>query len=202
MAVAPEGTPFRRRVWAALAHIPYGETWSYGDLARRRASAAGRRARSERPTAPTPSPSSCPATGSSARTATSSATAAGSTARRGSSPTSGASPVFANTAPLHGLNPGNGGPCRLVEARPLVGGIVARAPSSVDGAAHGVRPRPRPTNFSEESSFRSGWERRRRCVGKSRSWCSRVNPDSMAHCAIQTVGGRAHGDPALPRQSR
>ena len=92
MAVAPEGTPFRRRVWAALARIPYGETWSYGDLARRRASAVGRRVRSERPTAPTPSPSSCPATGSSARTAASSATAAGSTARRGSSPTSGASP--------------------------------------------------------------------------------------------------------------
>ena len=35
MAVAPEGTPFRRRVWAALARIPYGETWSYGELARR-----------------------------------------------------------------------------------------------------------------------------------------------------------------------
>ena len=35
MAVAPEGTPFRRRVWAALAHVPYGETWSYGKLARR-----------------------------------------------------------------------------------------------------------------------------------------------------------------------
>ena len=40
MAVAPEGTPFRRRVWAALARIPYGETWSYGDLAR--AADAGR----------------------------------------------------------------------------------------------------------------------------------------------------------------
>ena len=40
MAVAPEGTPFRRRVWAALARIPYGETWSYGDLAR--AAGAGR----------------------------------------------------------------------------------------------------------------------------------------------------------------
>ena len=35
MAVEPEGTPFRRRVWAALAHVPYGETWSYGELARR-----------------------------------------------------------------------------------------------------------------------------------------------------------------------
>ena len=35
MAVEPEGTAFRRRVWAALAEVPYGETWSYGELARR-----------------------------------------------------------------------------------------------------------------------------------------------------------------------
>ena len=35
MAVQPEGTPFRRKVWAELARIPYGETWSYGELARR-----------------------------------------------------------------------------------------------------------------------------------------------------------------------
>ncbi len=35
MAVEPEGTAFRRSVWAALARIPYGETWSYGELARR-----------------------------------------------------------------------------------------------------------------------------------------------------------------------
>ena len=34
MAVEPEGTLFRRKVWAALARIPYGETWSYGALAR------------------------------------------------------------------------------------------------------------------------------------------------------------------------
>ena len=34
MAVEPEGTPFRRRVWSALARVPYGETWSYGGLAR------------------------------------------------------------------------------------------------------------------------------------------------------------------------
>ena len=34
MAVEPEGTPFRRKVWAELARIPYGETWSYGELAR------------------------------------------------------------------------------------------------------------------------------------------------------------------------
>lgn len=28
------GTPFQRRVWAALREIPYGATWSYGELAR------------------------------------------------------------------------------------------------------------------------------------------------------------------------
>jgi methylated-DNA-[protein]-cysteine S-methyltransferase len=30
-----EGTPFQREVWAALQEIPYGETWSYGQLADR-----------------------------------------------------------------------------------------------------------------------------------------------------------------------
>jgi methylated-DNA-[protein]-cysteine S-methyltransferase len=29
------GTPFQRRVWHALTQIPYGETQSYGELARR-----------------------------------------------------------------------------------------------------------------------------------------------------------------------
>ena len=28
-----EGTPFQQQVWAALQEIPYGETWSYGELA-------------------------------------------------------------------------------------------------------------------------------------------------------------------------
>src|SRR5512137_2705217 len=32
---APEGTPFQLRVWNALLTIPYGETISYGELARR-----------------------------------------------------------------------------------------------------------------------------------------------------------------------
>jgi methylated-DNA-[protein]-cysteine S-methyltransferase len=32
--LAPDGTPFQRRVWQALETIPYGETWSYGELAR------------------------------------------------------------------------------------------------------------------------------------------------------------------------
>ena len=30
----PVGTPFQRDVWRALATIPYGATWSYGELAR------------------------------------------------------------------------------------------------------------------------------------------------------------------------
>jgi methylated-DNA-[protein]-cysteine S-methyltransferase len=30
-----EGTAFQRGVWEALQHIPYGETWSYQDLAER-----------------------------------------------------------------------------------------------------------------------------------------------------------------------
>jgi methylated-DNA-[protein]-cysteine S-methyltransferase len=34
-AVAPEGTPFQRRVWRALCEIPYGQTRSYGEVARR-----------------------------------------------------------------------------------------------------------------------------------------------------------------------
>ncbi len=33
LPLAPEGTPFQQRVWAALREIPYGETRSYGALA-------------------------------------------------------------------------------------------------------------------------------------------------------------------------
>ncbi len=33
--LAPEGTPFQLRVWQALREIPYGETITYGELARR-----------------------------------------------------------------------------------------------------------------------------------------------------------------------
>ncbi|MGB6454905.1 MAG: methylated-DNA--[protein]-cysteine S-methyltransferase [Streptosporangiaceae bacterium] len=33
LPLAPAGTPFQRRVWAGLQDIPYGETWSYGQLA-------------------------------------------------------------------------------------------------------------------------------------------------------------------------
>lgn len=33
VSLAPHGTAFQRRVWAALADIPFGETRSYGQLA-------------------------------------------------------------------------------------------------------------------------------------------------------------------------
>jgi methylated-DNA-[protein]-cysteine S-methyltransferase len=32
--LAPEGTDFQKRVWQALCDIPYGETRSYGDIAK------------------------------------------------------------------------------------------------------------------------------------------------------------------------
>ncbi len=35
LPLAPEGTPFQQRVWRELLAIPYGETTSYGELARR-----------------------------------------------------------------------------------------------------------------------------------------------------------------------
>lgn len=35
LALAPQGTLFRQKVWRALREIPYGETESYGALARR-----------------------------------------------------------------------------------------------------------------------------------------------------------------------
>lgn len=33
--LAPQGTPFQQRVWNELRNIPFGQTWSYGELARR-----------------------------------------------------------------------------------------------------------------------------------------------------------------------
>jgi len=59
------GTDFQRRVWNALQEIPYGATWSYGELARRIANPSASRAVGSR-TGATPSPSWFPATGSSA----------------------------------------------------------------------------------------------------------------------------------------
>lgn len=35
LPLAPEGTPFQQKVWRELCNIPYGETTSYGELARR-----------------------------------------------------------------------------------------------------------------------------------------------------------------------
>jgi methylated-DNA-[protein]-cysteine S-methyltransferase len=34
LPLAPVGTPFQLQVWAGLRTIPYGQTWSYGELAR------------------------------------------------------------------------------------------------------------------------------------------------------------------------
>jgi methylated-DNA-[protein]-cysteine S-methyltransferase len=42
--LAPAGTDFQLEVWRALRAIPYGETLSYGELARRLGSANGARA--------------------------------------------------------------------------------------------------------------------------------------------------------------
>ena len=35
LALAPKGTPFQLGVWKKLCEIPFGETISYGELARR-----------------------------------------------------------------------------------------------------------------------------------------------------------------------
>jgi methylated-DNA-[protein]-cysteine S-methyltransferase len=44
LAVDPGGTPFQKRVWAALRRIPAGRTASYGDIARQLGSPAAVRA--------------------------------------------------------------------------------------------------------------------------------------------------------------
>jgi len=44
LRLAPEGTPFQQRVWQELARIPYGETISYGELAKRVGNPAASRA--------------------------------------------------------------------------------------------------------------------------------------------------------------
>ena len=58
-----DGTAFQKEVWAELSRIPYGETISYGELARRVGRPEGP-APWARPTGRTRSPSSCPAIGS------------------------------------------------------------------------------------------------------------------------------------------
>lgn len=44
LVLKPEGTPFQQRVWSLLQDIPYGETISYGELARRAGNPAASRA--------------------------------------------------------------------------------------------------------------------------------------------------------------
>jgi methylated-DNA-[protein]-cysteine S-methyltransferase len=44
LPLAPEGTPFQRKVWDGLRAIPYGQTVSYGELARSIGSPAASRA--------------------------------------------------------------------------------------------------------------------------------------------------------------
>jgi methylated-DNA-[protein]-cysteine S-methyltransferase len=44
LPLAPVGTPFQMRVWRALCDIPFGETVSYGTLARRIGAASASRA--------------------------------------------------------------------------------------------------------------------------------------------------------------
>jgi methylated-DNA-[protein]-cysteine S-methyltransferase len=44
LPLAPEGTDFQRRVWRHLQDIPYGQTISYGELARRVGNPKGSRA--------------------------------------------------------------------------------------------------------------------------------------------------------------
>ena len=44
LPLAPAGTQFQQRVWQALREIPYGTTWSYGQLAAHIGSAGAARA--------------------------------------------------------------------------------------------------------------------------------------------------------------
>ena len=44
LSLQPQGTEFQRRVWRALLEIPYGQTISYGELARRLGNPAASRA--------------------------------------------------------------------------------------------------------------------------------------------------------------
>lgn len=44
LPMAPEGTPFQKRVWKELVRVPYGETISYAELAKRVGSKGAARA--------------------------------------------------------------------------------------------------------------------------------------------------------------
>lgn len=48
LPLAPRGTAFQRRVWGKLLEIPYGQTRTYGDLARELAAEDGRQRGSAR----------------------------------------------------------------------------------------------------------------------------------------------------------
>jgi methylated-DNA-[protein]-cysteine S-methyltransferase len=63
------GTPFQQQVWTALQEIPYGETTTYGELARTLGLVPGASGRSAWPTARTRSASSSRVIASSARPA-------------------------------------------------------------------------------------------------------------------------------------
>ena len=68
LPLAPAGTAFQQRVWRALRAIPYGETVSYGEIARRIGSPNSSRAVGLA-NGSNPIRSSSPATASSVRTA-------------------------------------------------------------------------------------------------------------------------------------
>ena len=44
LPLAPHGTPFQMQCWRTLALIPWGETWSYGQMARHMGQASAMRA--------------------------------------------------------------------------------------------------------------------------------------------------------------
>ena len=44
LPLSPKGTPFQKRVWQALLEIPYGQTTSYGEIAKKAGSPKGARA--------------------------------------------------------------------------------------------------------------------------------------------------------------
>jgi O6-methylguanine-DNA--protein-cysteine methyltransferase len=66
VALSPAGSSFQRRVWSELRRIPFGDTRSYGEVAR---TVGSWRARSAAPTRPIPSALLFHATGSSGPTA-------------------------------------------------------------------------------------------------------------------------------------
>jgi len=89
IALAPQGTPFQRAVWAQLQRLPYAGTISYGELAQRLGRPAARRAVGAANGA-NPCPSLCLAIASSAPMASSPASVAASRSSAGCCSTSAA----------------------------------------------------------------------------------------------------------------